>query len=167
MMLILLVAAVISALVGEFADAIGIVCAVSRIIMLQMKFDMLGIGFPKEGVTEPNGMQTVLFALFAFSALFNAFNCREFGTDSIFPSLTKNTIFLKIIMATAVTQIFVTEVFGKFFNAVPLSITMWLKIIILSSLVIVINEVVKLIMKYFVKKEKQKIEAKSEEKIAA
>jgi Ca2+-transporting ATPase len=139
---------------------------ITFIIMIQMKFDILGAGFPKEGVTGPNEMQTVLFALFAFSALFNAFNCREFGTDSILPNITKNTIFLKIIAATAVVQIFVTEVFGKFFNAVPLSATMWLKIIALSSLIIVVNEVAKLIMKPFVKKEQQ-VQLESEKKIAA
>ncbi|MBZ9684877.1 calcium-translocating P-type ATPase, PMCA-type [Clostridium estertheticum] len=139
---------------------------ITLVLMIQMKFDILGAGFPKQGVTGPNQMQTVLFALFAFSALFNAFNCREFGTDSIFPSLTKNTIFLKIIAGTAVAQIIVTEVFSKFFNAVSLSTTMWLKIIILSSLVIVVNEIVKLIMKSFTKKEQQ-TESESEEKIAA
>ncbi|MBU3146182.1 calcium-translocating P-type ATPase, PMCA-type [Clostridium sp. CF012] len=144
------------------ANAIYITC----IIMIQMKFDILGAGFPEDGVTGPNQMQTVLFALFAFSALFNAFNCREFGANSILPNLLKNTIFLKIITATAVAQIFVTEVFAKFFNAVPLSTTMWLKIIILSSLVIVVNEIVKLIMRPFTKKEQQ-IESESEEKIAA
>ncbi len=139
---------------------------ITLVLMIQMKFDILGAGFPKEGVTGPNQMQTVLFALFAFSALFNAFNCREFGTDSIFPSLTKNTIFLKIIAGTAVAQIIVTEVFSKFFNAVSLSATMWLKIIVLSSLVIVLNEIVKLIMRPFTKKE-ERIESESEEKIAA
>jgi Ca2+-transporting ATPase len=144
------------------SNALYITC----VLMIQMEFDILGTGFPQEGVTGPNEMQTVLFALFAFSALFNAFNCREFGMDSIFTNLTKNTIFLKIITATAVAQIFVTEVFGKFFNAVPLSITMWLKIILLSSLVIVINEVAKLIMRPFVKKQEQ-IESESEDKIAA
>ncbi|MCB2301052.1 calcium-translocating P-type ATPase, PMCA-type [Clostridium tagluense] len=139
---------------------------ITLVIMIQMKFDILGAGFPKEGVTGPNQMQTVLFALFAFSALFNAFNCREFGTDSIIPSITKNTIFLKIITVTAVSQIFVTEVFAKFFNAVSLSAGMWLKIIILSSLIIVVNEVVKLGMRLFVKKNKQ-IVSEAEEKIAA
>ncbi|MBZ9621386.1 calcium-translocating P-type ATPase, PMCA-type [Clostridium sp. FP2] len=139
---------------------------ITGIIMVQMKFDILGAGFPKEGVTGPNEMQTVLFALFAFSALFNAFNCREFGANSILPSLTKNTIFLKIISITAVAQIFVTEVFSGFFNAVPLSVTMWLKIILLSSLVIVVNEIAKLVMKPFVKKEQQ-VKPESEEKIAA
>lgn len=139
---------------------------ITFIIMIQMKFDILGSGFPDKEVTGPNQMQTVLFALFAFSALFNAFNCREFGTDSILPNITKNTIFLKIIAATAVVQIFVTEVFAKFFNAVPLSATMWLKIIALSSLIIVVNEVAKLIMKPFVKKQ-QEVQLESEEKIAA
>ncbi|MBZ9686800.1 calcium-translocating P-type ATPase, PMCA-type [Clostridium estertheticum] len=139
---------------------------ITLVIMIQMKFDILGAGFPKEGVTGPNQMQTVLFALFAFSALFNAFNCREFGTDSIIPSITKNTTFLKIITVTAVAQIFVTEVFAKFFNAVSLSAGMWLKIIILSSLIIVVNELVKLGMRLFIKKNKQ-IVSESEEKIAA
>jgi len=142
------------------ANAIYITC----LLMIQMKYDILGTGFPKEGVTGPNEMQTVLFALFAFSALFNAFNCREFGTDSIFPNLTKNDIFLKIIAITAVAQIVITEVFSKFFNAVSLSGDMWLKIILLSSMIIVVNEVVKLVMKPFVKKN-QKI--KPEEKMAA
>jgi len=142
------------------ANALYITC----IIMIQMKFDILGAGFPKEGATGPNEMQTVLFALFAFSALFNAFNCREFGTDSIIPNITKNSIFLKIITITAVAQIFVTEVFSKFFNAVPLSITMWLKIIVLASLIIVVNEVVKLVMKPFIKKQQQ---IEPEEKMVA
>ncbi|MGH4137609.1 calcium-translocating P-type ATPase, PMCA-type [Clostridium sp.] len=139
---------------------------ITLVLMIQMKFDILGAGFPKEGVTGPNQMQTVLFALFAFSALFNAFNCREFGTDSILPNITKNTIFLKIIAGTAVAQIIITEVFSKFFNAVSLSATMWLKIIVLSSLIIVINEIVKLISRPFSKKESQ-MESESEEKAAA
>jgi len=144
------------------SNAIYITC----VIMIQMKFNILGATLPEAGAKGPNEMQTVLFAVFAFSALFNAFNCREFGTDSILPNLTKNTIFLKIITATAVAQIFVTEVFSGFFNAVSLSATMWLKIIALSSLIIVVNEVAKLVMKPFVKKEHQ-IQSESEEKIAA
>ena len=128
---------------------------ITGIIMVQMKFDILGAGFPSEGVTGANEMQTVLFALFAFSALFNAFNCREFGTNSILPNIAKNTIFLKILAVTAIAQIFVTEVFSGFFNAVPLSAIMWLKIIGLASLIIVVNEVVKLVMRLFVKKSKQ------------
>jgi len=147
---------------------IGNAIYITAILMIQMKFDILGTGFPKNGVTGPNEMQTALFALFAFSSLFNAFNCREFGTDSIFPNLIKNSIFLKIISITAVSQIVITEVFSKFFNAVSLSGAMWLKIIVLSSLVIVLNEVVKLIIRPFVKKNQQiKAESKSDEKLVA
>ncbi|MGH4050227.1 MAG: calcium-translocating P-type ATPase, PMCA-type [Clostridium sp.] len=137
---------------------------ITGIIMIQMKFDILGAGFPKDGVTGSNEMQTVLFAVFAFSALFNSFNCREFGSDSILPNIFKNTIFLKIIGGTAVAQIIVTEIFSGFFNAVPLSATMWLKIIVLSSLVIVMNEIVKLIMRPFVKKRQEtQLEQEEEE----
>ncbi|MBU3072260.1 calcium-translocating P-type ATPase, PMCA-type [Clostridium estertheticum] len=139
---------------------------ITGIIVVQMKFDILGAGFPVKGATGANEMQTVLFAVFAFSSLFNAFNCREFGTNSILHNIAKNTIFLKILAVTAVVQIFVTEVFSGFFNAVPLSAIMWLKIIGLASLIIVVNEVVKLVMRFFVKKNKQ-IASESEEKIAA
>lgn len=139
---------------------------ITSIILIQMKFNILGAVLPQEGVSGPSEMQTVIFGVFAFSALFNSFNCREFGTDSILPNITKNTIFLKIITATAVAQIFVTTVFSGFFNAVPLSVTMWLKILALSSLIIVVNEVVKLVMRTFAKKDQQ-IEAEVEEKIAA
>ena len=96
-------------------------------------------------------METVLFALFAFSALFNAFNCREFGLDSIIPNFTKNTLAFKIIGATAIVQIFVTQVFSGFFNATPLDATMWIKVIGLASLVIIVNELVKAILRMFYK----------------
>jgi Ca2+-transporting ATPase len=57
-------------------------------------------------------------------------------------------------------------VFSGFFNAVPLSATMWLKIIVLSSLIIVVNEVVKLGLRPFAKQEQQ-IQSETEEKMAA
>ncbi|MCY6958730.1 calcium-translocating P-type ATPase, PMCA-type [Clostridium brassicae] len=124
---------------------------ITAVIMIQMVFNPLGAEIPAKGFKGPNEMETVLFALFAFNALFNAFNCREFGSDSIFPYFKDNTIALKIIGVTAVVQIFITEVFSGFFNAVSLSPIMWVKIIIASSLVIIINEVIKLILRMFKK----------------
>ncbi|HFL3106192.1 TPA: calcium-translocating P-type ATPase, PMCA-type, partial [Clostridioides difficile] len=50
---------------------------ITAILMLQSTFNFLGVDQAHKG--------TVMFALFAFSALFNAFNCREFNADSIFP----------------------------------------------------------------------------------
>lgn len=118
---------------------------VTFILLLQMKFNILGTS--TEVVNGASEMETVLFGLFAFSALFNAFNCREFGTDSILPNFTKNTIALKVIGITAIAQIIFTQIFNKFFSSVPLSPLMWIKVIVLASMIIVVNEVVKFILR--------------------
>ena len=106
-----------------------------------MKFNFLGACETQAGAGSE--AQTILFSLFAFSALFNAFNCREFGTGSIFPNLFKNTLALEIILLTAILQIIMIQCVGGFFNAMPLEMNMWLKIIGCGSLVVVLNEVVK------------------------
>ena len=90
---------------------------------------------------------TVVFSLFAFTALFNAFNCREFGLNSIIPNFFKNKLALEIIFITGVVQILFTQVFRAFFSSVPLGIHMWCKILLLSSMVLVLNEIVKLILR--------------------
>ena len=122
---------------------------VTSILLIQMKFNILGAS--EEMIGTSSEMETVLFALFAFSALFNAFNCREFGTDSILPSFTKNKTALTIISVTAVAQLIFTEVFSKFFDSVPLSAMMWIKVILLAFMVIVVNEVVKFTLRLFKK----------------
>ena len=95
----------------------------------------------------PKEQSTVVFCLFAFSALFNAFNCREFGLNSIIPNFFKNKLAIEIISVTAIVQIIFTQLFRSFFNSVPLSIQMWIKILVLSSMVLVLNEIVKFILK--------------------
>lgn len=107
------------------------------ILLLQQNFNILGASEAEK--------ETVMFSIFAFSALLNAFNCREFGFDSIVQNLTKNTIFLKIIAGTAVFQIICTMLFKSFFNTVPLSFVMWVKVIAFSASIIVVNEIVKFI----------------------
>ena len=123
---------------------------VTAILLIQMKFNILGAStvVQADGASE---METVLFALFAFSALFNAFNCREFGTDSIFKNFTKNKTALLIISVTAIAQFIFTELFSGFFNAVSLSLVMWGKVILLAFMIIVVNEVVKFVLRLFKK----------------
>ena len=118
---------------------------VTTILLVQMKFNVLGASTDKIG--NASEMETVLFGLFAFSALFNAFNCREFGTDSTIPNFTKNTIALQIIGITAVAQIIFTQVFTSFFSSVALSPLMWAKVLGLAFMVIVVNEVVKFVLR--------------------
>ena len=123
---------------------------VTAILLIQMKFNILGAStvVQADGASE---METVLFALFAFSALFNAFNCREFGTDSIFKNFTKNKTALLIISVTAIAQFIFTELFSGFFNAVSLSLVMWGKVILLAFMIIVVNEVIKFVLRLFKK----------------
>ncbi len=122
---------------------------VTTILLIQMKFNILGADTTViDGASES---ETVLFALFAFSALFNAFNCREFGTDSIFKNFKKNKTALLIISVTAIAQFIFTELFSGFFNAVSLSLVMWGKVILLAFMIIVVNEVVKFVLRLFKK----------------
>lgn len=112
---------------------------ITTIILAQLKFNILGASELEQS--------TVVFTLFAFTALFNAFNCREFRTDSIFPNLFKNKLAINIIVLTGVFQVVFTQVFKEFFNCVNLSLIMWLKILFLAVLVIIINEIVKLMLR--------------------
>jgi Ca2+-transporting ATPase len=115
---------------------------ITLILLLQMKFNILGASAEKIGFASEQ--ETVLFGLFAFSALFNAFNCREFGTNSILPNFLKNTMAIKVIVITGLAQIIFTQVFTTFFSSVALSFLMWIKVLGLSSMIIVVNEFVKL-----------------------
>ena len=109
------------------------------LIYLQSNYNILGATEEQKG--------TVVFSVFAFSVLFNALNCREFGIRSTLPNFFKNKLALEVIGLTAILQVLFTQVFNKFFNSVPLSPVMWVKIILLSSTILVINEIVKYILR--------------------
>jgi Ca2+-transporting ATPase len=90
---------------------------------------------------------TVVFSVFAFSALFNALSCREFGLNSVIPNFFKNKLALYIIFITGIVQVIFTQIFKSFFNSVALSGFMWMKIILLSSMVLILNETLKFILR--------------------
>ncbi len=121
-------------------------CIVSTIIIVQMLFNPLGAS-TEVGAGGVSEMETVLFGLFAFCALFNAFNCREVGARSIIPNFFSNKMAIQVIGITAVAQLLFTQIFNTFFNTVPLSGIMWLKIIGTASLIIVINEIGKAVIR--------------------
>ncbi len=112
---------------------------ITSILLLQQNFNILN--------ASPEQEVTVMFCVFSFSVLFNAFNSREFGIDSIIPNFTKNTLAIKVISITAITQIFCVEIFRSFFNSVPLEFSMWIKIIALGSTIVLVNEVVKYLLR--------------------
>lgn len=127
---------------------IGNALLMTCLIYLQIVTNFLNVNNNEQG--------TVTFALFAFLALFNALNCREFNTESIIPNFFKNKVALEIIGITGVAQIVLTQVFTDFFSSVPLGLMTWINIILASFSIIVINEVVKIAIKLFTPKEKVK-----------
>lgn len=117
---------------------------VSVLFLTQYAFNYLG--------ASPEEMQTVLFTMFALIQLFNAFNCRELHTESIFKNLFKNKIMLLTVGVTFALQIIFIQFAGAFFGTVPLSAAMWFKIIGLAASVIVVSELVKLFIRLLGKK---------------
>ncbi|CEK29895.1 calcium-transporting ATPase [[Clostridium] sordellii] len=109
------------------------------IVNLQSFFNVLN--------ASPEEQGTVVFSVFAFSALFNALSCREFGLNSVIPNFFKNKLALYVIFITGIVQVLFTQVFRSFFNSVALSNFMWIKIILLSSMVLILNEAVKFILR--------------------
>lgn len=112
---------------------------ITTILMLQSTFNFLGVDEAHKG--------TVMFALFAFSALFNAFNCREFNADSIFPNFTHNKLALQIIVLTGIAQVIFTQLFQDFFNSVAMDVMTWVKVLCVAASVVVVNEVVKYVIR--------------------
>lgn len=109
---------------------------VSIVFLAQYIFNFLG-------ATEQQ-MPTVLFTIFALFQLFNAFNCRELSGISIFKNILKNKLMLIVVGCTFLLQILIIQFAGGFFGTIPLDLVMWLKLIGVSSSVVVLSELVKL-----------------------
>lgn len=102
------------------------------------------------GATEEQ-MPTVLFTLFVVFQLFNAFNSRELTNKSIFVNLSNNKLMIYVFALTFGLQILITQIGGPFFGTVALPIYMWIKIIIVSSSIILVSEVIKFIQRKLIK----------------
>lgn len=83
---------------------------------------------------------SIIFTSFVMFQLFNAFNSRELDNESIFANLKENKAMLWIIGATFLLQIVITQFGGEVFRTAALPVSMWVKIILYSSSVIVFSE---------------------------
>ncbi len=107
-------------------------------LLFLMKTNILG------GTSEQH--TTIVFTTFVMFQLWNAFNCREFGTTSIFRHIHKNRAMIGIILITFFIQILVTQFGGSVFKTTWLELNLWIKIIAYSFSVIVFNEIIKACM---------------------
>ena len=113
---------------------------IGGVILCQYLFNFLNVD-----QTEKN---TAVFTLFIVFQLFNAFNCRELGGESILKNFTSNKIMLLVFAATFVLQILLSELCGNFFETVHMSLGLWIKICITALSVIIISETYKAIYRY-------------------
>ena len=125
------------------------------ILFLQMRYNFLGADLTN---VTANGSEfrTVMFSLFACLAIFNALNCREFGITSITTNFFKNKTALLMLFATLALQIIATQFASGFFDAVPMSVTMWGRIIATGLSVVVFSELLKLSIRTMNNRDKEK-----------
>ena len=93
----------------------------SAVILAEYLFDFMQVGDEKR--------LTAIFCLFVTFQLFNAFNCRAIGSDSLLKSVMKNKLMVVTFALTFAFQVLLTQVAGEFFRIVPLGAGEWLKIV--------------------------------------
>ena len=86
---------------------------------------------------------TVLFTLFIVFQLFNAFNSRELGSDSVFKHLGGNVLMVAVFTLTFGLQILITQFGGSFFDTVPLSLDSWVKVLLAGASIVAFSEILK------------------------
>lgn len=96
------------------------------------------------GVAESEKSGTV-FTLFISFQLFNAFNSRELGADSIFRSIGKNKIMVLTFALTFLVQTLIVQFCYPLFGVEPLSLAAWAKTLAASFGIILISELYKFI----------------------
>lgn len=96
---------------------------------------------------------TYFFTFFVFLQFWNLFNVRVFGTDhSTFKGLFSSNTFWLVALLIAVGQFLIVQYGGKVFRCVPLDWSSWLEIIALTSIVLWVGELVRMIKRIKLKK---------------
>ena len=100
--------------------------------------------------SEEGGMTTyrltVFFTFFVILQFWNLFNARVFGTsDSAFKGISKSYGMELIILAILGGQILIVQFGGAVFRTVPLDFMTWMTIVVSTSFVLWIGELVRLI----------------------
>lgn len=116
------------------------------ILFFQMRFNFLGADLTNV-TAHGSEFRTVMFSLFACLAIFNALNCREFALTSITENFFKNKTALAMLTGTLILQVVATQFASGFFDAVPMSISMWVRIIATGFTVVLFSELLKLTLR--------------------
>lgn len=91
---------------------------------------------------------SLFFTLFVFLQFWNMFNAKAFMTgESAFAHLSRCKGFMAIAAVIFIGQIIIVTIGGKMFNVTPLALTDWIIITLLTSLVMIIGEVSRMMKK--------------------
>lgn len=91
---------------------------------------------------------TIFFTFFVMLQFWNLFNARVFGTsDSAFKGISKSYGMELIILAILGGQILIVQFGGAVFRTVPLDLMTWITIVVSTSLVLWIGELIRLIQR--------------------
>ena len=89
---------------------------------------------------------TVFFTVFVMLQLWNLFNAKTFSTnESAFKDLNKSYGLEAIALIILVGQLLIVQFGGDVFRTEPLSVTEWIGIIVLTSTVLWIGELTRLV----------------------
>lgn len=108
---------------------------VCSILTLQYLTNFLGASDMEQG--------SVLFTTFVLFQLFNAFNSRELGAESIFKNISKNKIMIGTFIGVFVLHFIIVQYFSSIFGIYPMSTKLWIKTILLGLSIVVVSELYK------------------------
>jgi len=95
---------------------------------------------------SPSRVGTLLFTTFVMMQFWNLFNAKAMGrSGSVLPTLSANPSFLAIAAAILAGQVLIVQFGGDVFRTVPLSLTDWLSVLGLTSLVLWIGEAARML----------------------
>ncbi len=131
---------IVTASMAKFVFGVG---AVFLAILIALIFILPGLRDPQS--LEHTRSLTIFFSVFVLLQFWNLFNARCMGNDaSAFVGVFKNKAFLFIAAVILFGQIALVQFGGAVFRTVPLDAMEWVAIILATSPVLVIGEVVRL-----------------------
>ena len=112
--------------------------------------DLLTVSLGSKGHVTPYEL-TLIFTIFVMTHFWYMFNARAYNTGGSGLNLKGCDGFVSIALIILLGQIAIVQVplFNTFFNVVPLSLSDWFVIIILSSLVMIVREAYSLAKRLF------------------
>ena len=119
---------------------------ISFILTMQYFTNFLGASSKEEG--------SAMFTLFVLFQLFNAFNSRELGSESIFKSIGKNKIMVATFIGVFILHFIIVQRLSWLFGVAPMSLSLWGKCIAVSSIIIIVSELYKVVYRLIMHRRK-------------